>query len=108
MAYLPRIVDTELASFLTSSEAAVNEYLSLMPISRVGKPVDGPPRWYSVTTSGTSLLPAQPRPSAISAKPGPEVAVALNVSLATAERWWLYSRSWLYAELSGEKKTDSE
>lgn len=39
-AVMPGIVDTELASFLTSSEAAVSEYLSLMPISRVGRPVD--------------------------------------------------------------------
>ncbi|MEE8312128.1 MAG: SDR family oxidoreductase [Candidatus Binatia bacterium] len=39
-AVMPGIVDTELASFLTGSEAAVDEYLSLMPISRVGKPVD--------------------------------------------------------------------
>ncbi|TFH20074.1 MAG: SDR family oxidoreductase, partial [Myxococcales bacterium] len=39
-AVMPGIVDTELASFLTGSEVAVNEYLSLMPISRVGKPVD--------------------------------------------------------------------
>ncbi len=39
-AVMPGIVDTELASFLTSSDAAVKEYLSLMPVSRVGRPVD--------------------------------------------------------------------
>jgi RNA polymerase sigma factor (sigma-70 family) len=29
----------------------------------------------------------------------PEAAQALGVSLATAERWWTYARTWLYAEL---------
>jgi len=29
----------------------------------------------------------------------PEAADALNISLATAERWWTYSRAWLLAEL---------
>ncbi len=41
----------------------------------------------------------------------PEAAQALGVSLATAERYWKFARTWLYAELnasaesSGEKKT---
>ena len=30
----------------------------------------------------------------------PEVALALNISLATAERYWTYARTWLYAEFS--------
>ena len=29
----------------------------------------------------------------------PEVAEALGISLATAERHWTYARTWLYAEL---------
>jgi RNA polymerase sigma factor (TIGR02999 family) len=29
----------------------------------------------------------------------PEAAAALGVSVATAERWWTYARTWLYAEL---------
>ena len=29
----------------------------------------------------------------------PEAAQALGISLATAERWWTYARTWLYAEL---------
>jgi RNA polymerase sigma factor (TIGR02999 family) len=29
----------------------------------------------------------------------PEVAAALGISLATAERHWTYARTWLYAEL---------
>jgi RNA polymerase sigma factor (TIGR02999 family) len=35
----------------------------------------------------------------------PEAAAALGVSLATAERWWSFARTWLFAELSdgGEK-----
>jgi RNA polymerase sigma factor (TIGR02999 family) len=33
----------------------------------------------------------------------PEVARALDISLATAERYWTYSRLWLYAELTDEE-----
>ena len=36
----------------------------------------------------------------------PEVAATLNISLATAERWWLYARTWLYAALGGEEPSD--
>jgi RNA polymerase sigma factor (TIGR02999 family) len=32
----------------------------------------------------------------------PESAAALNISLATAERWWLYARTWLFAALGEE------
>jgi hypothetical protein len=31
----------------------------------------------------------------------PEVAQSLDLSLATAERYWTYARTWLYAELAG-------
>jgi RNA polymerase sigma factor (TIGR02999 family) len=37
----------------------------------------------------------------------PEAAASLNISLATAERWWRYARTWLYASLWSEKKPDS-
>ncbi len=30
----------------------------------------------------------------------PEAAEILGISLATAERYWTYARTWLYAELS--------
>jgi RNA polymerase sigma factor (TIGR02999 family) len=30
----------------------------------------------------------------------PDAAAALGVSLATAERWWAFARTWLYAELT--------
>ncbi len=29
----------------------------------------------------------------------PEAAAALGISLATAERWWSYARTWLFSEL---------
>jgi RNA polymerase sigma factor (TIGR02999 family) len=32
----------------------------------------------------------------------PEVARALDLSLTTAERYWTYARTWLYAELADE------
>ena len=31
----------------------------------------------------------------------PEAAQALGVSVPTAERWWAYARTWLYADLEG-------
>jgi RNA polymerase sigma factor (TIGR02999 family) len=31
-----------------------------------------------------------------------EAAAALNISLATAERYWTFAKSWLYAELAGD------
>jgi RNA polymerase sigma factor (TIGR02999 family) len=32
----------------------------------------------------------------------PEAAAALNISVATAERWWAYARTWLFTELRGD------
>jgi RNA polymerase sigma factor (TIGR02999 family) len=32
----------------------------------------------------------------------PEIAQALGISLPTAERYWAFARTWLYAELNGE------
>jgi RNA polymerase sigma factor (TIGR02999 family) len=32
----------------------------------------------------------------------PEAALALGISLATAERWWAYARTWLFSELQEE------
>jgi hypothetical protein len=29
----------------------------------------------------------------------PEAAAALGISIATAERWWVFARTWLYADL---------
>ena len=36
----------------------------------------------------------------------PEAAQALGVSVPTAERWWAYARTWLYADLEGENSTN--
>jgi len=33
----------------------------------------------------------------------PQAAEAMNISLATAERYWTYARVWLYCELGGNK-----
>jgi len=35
----------------------------------------------------------------------PEVAHTLGISLATAERYWTYARTWLYCELSGDAES---
>jgi RNA polymerase sigma factor (TIGR02999 family) len=32
----------------------------------------------------------------------PEAAAALGISVATAERWWTFARTWLYAELADD------
>jgi RNA polymerase sigma factor (TIGR02999 family) len=37
----------------------------------------------------------------------PEAAAALGVSVPTAERWWMFARTWLYAELDGQKSGNS-
>jgi len=42
----------------------------------VGGPVEGPPRWVLPITSGNSAATAKPIASPLSAKPGPELAVA--------------------------------
>jgi len=34
----------------------------------------------------------------------PEIAQALDLSLATVERFWTYARLWLYAELTNEEE----
>jgi len=33
----------------------------------------------------------------------PEAAASLGISSATAERWWAYARTWLFAELEGSR-----
>jgi RNA polymerase sigma factor (TIGR02999 family) len=37
----------------------------------------------------------------------PEAAATLGVSLATAERWWAYARTWLFSEMSGGEESTS-
>jgi RNA polymerase sigma factor (TIGR02999 family) len=34
----------------------------------------------------------------------PEAAAVLGISVATAERWWAYARTWLFSELQGGEK----
>jgi RNA polymerase sigma factor (TIGR02999 family) len=38
----------------------------------------------------------------------PEVAQTLGISLPTAERYWAFARTWLYAELTAEKPPDEK
>jgi RNA polymerase sigma factor (TIGR02999 family) len=37
----------------------------------------------------------------------PEAAAALGISVATAERWWAYARTWLFSELQGGEENAS-
>ena len=41
----------------------------------VGRPVEGPPRWTSTTTRGSSIITASPIASDFSETPGPDVVV---------------------------------
>src|SRR3990172_32653 len=50
----------------------------------VGIPVEGPARWQSTITSGTSADPACETPSCIRARPGPEVAVIARTPVRAA------------------------
>jgi RNA polymerase sigma factor (TIGR02999 family) len=38
----------------------------------------------------------------------PDAAAALGISLATAERWWHFARTWLYAALGEEENPPKE
>lgn len=35
----------------------------------------------------------------------PEAAAALGISVATAERWWTYARTWLFSELQDDERS---
>ena len=35
-----------------------------------------------------------------------EAAEILGISVATAERWWAYARTWLFAELDDDRRSD--
>jgi RNA polymerase sigma factor (TIGR02999 family) len=37
----------------------------------------------------------------------PEAAAALGISVATAERWWVYARTWLFSELQDGENNSS-
>jgi len=37
----------------------------------------------------------------------PEAAATLGISVPTANRWWTFARSWLYAELEGREENKS-
>jgi RNA polymerase sigma factor (TIGR02999 family) len=38
----------------------------------------------------------------------PQIALAMNISLATAERHWTFARSWLYAQMAGDHPTPAK
>jgi RNA polymerase sigma factor (TIGR02999 family) len=38
----------------------------------------------------------------------PDAAAALGISVATAERWWTFARTWLYSELQGGEKKSAD
>jgi RNA polymerase sigma factor (TIGR02999 family) len=37
----------------------------------------------------------------------PQAAAALGISVATAERWWVFARAWLFSELQGGEEKSS-
>ena len=52
----------------------------------VGRPVEGPPRWTSMTSSGSSSITARPIVSDFSEMPGPDVVVTPMAPLNAAPR----------------------
>ena len=52
----------------------------------VGRPVDGPPRWMSMISSGSSRLMARPIISDLRSMPGPEVVVTPRAPPKAAPR----------------------
>ena len=46
----------------------------------VGRPVEGPPRWMSTMTSGSSMLTARPMVSDLRSMPGPLVVVTAELA----------------------------
>ena len=59
------------ASELRPNSACIRSACSVL----VGRPVDGPPRWTSTITIGSSVAMARPMASVFSAMPGPDVVV---------------------------------
>ena len=75
----------------------------------VGMPVDGPARWTSTTTRGSSTIVASPSASLLSAMPGPEDAVipiappkaapiAAPIAAISSSAWNVRSPKCLYVE----------
>jgi hypothetical protein len=64
----------------------------------VGRPVEGPPRWMSHTTSGSSTITARLIASALSAMPGPLEAVTAreppNAAPIAAQTAAISSSAW--------------
>ena len=38
----------------------------------------------------------------------PDAAAALGISVATAERWWVFARAWLYSELQAGNENPAD
>jgi len=90
----------------------------LRPASRFNRQVSHPNRQNmravrkrlqpGTTASRRAMHPAGPRKAELvvlrffAGMTIPEVAKALGVSVPTAERWWAYARTWLYADLESE------
>ena len=71
------------------------------------KPAETPEQVLALSEALDRLAAAEPRKAELvtlrffGGLSMPEAAEALGVSLPTAERWWAFARSWLYADLLG-------
>src|ERR1700730_1278250 len=81
-----RLASSDIQKQAAGVEAAsigigASEFLPYMAWSKsacsvlVGRPVEGPPRWMSQITIGSSTATAKPMASVFNAMPGPEVVV---------------------------------
>src|ERR1700682_3074 len=77
----------------------------------VGRPVEGPPRWMSQITRGSSTMIARPIASVLRAMPGPEVVVIANapeyaapiaevMAAISSSAWKVITPKFLYMESS--------
>ena len=78
----------------------------------VGRPVDGPPRWMSTMTSGSSTIVASPIASLLSAMPGPRgggdreraarrtAPIAEVIAAISSSAWNVITPKFLYIDSS--------
>lgn len=78
-----------------------------VPLDDVYRLVDSPLDILSLNDALTRFAAIEPRKAELvqlrffAGLSSSEAAAALGVSVATAERWWTFARTWLYTELGG-------
>jgi RNA polymerase sigma factor (TIGR02999 family) len=85
--------------------------LRRLPLEEFHRVTESPPDLLDLDDALTRLAAEEPAKAQLvqlrffAGLSTPEAAEALGVSVATAERWWAYARTWLYSELEGREET---